>query len=196
MRVHLTARDRKVLAVGTLICTALIAGTRGLPALVRWTHGARATAVQLGAEAARVSNSVTRASVTRDTLAAENERYLALAARLLDQETPAGAGSSLASLLSDAAAESNVKLGSVQIHADTTFVGAFMHVTVRADLTGDIRGLAAMLAMLEKDQTLLTIRAMSISQPEPAAGDDRAEVLRAEVVVEGLMPSTRGRGSR
>jgi hypothetical protein len=196
MRPRLNARDQSVLAIGITVCAALIVGTRGLPALLRWTRDTRASAAQLGAEVARARESIARSRETRDSLAVCNERYLAFAARLLDQQTAAGAGGSLASLVSEAAATSNVRVGTVQIRADTTNVNAFMHVTVRADLTGDIRGLARMLATLENGETLLAVRATSISQPELGTGDDRAEVLRAELVVEGLMPSTRGRGAR
>jgi hypothetical protein len=196
MIARLSARDRKVLALGTIVCATLIIGTRGLPALLRWTRDTRASAAQLGAEAARARTSIARSKETRDTLAARNVRYLALAAHLLEQQTPVGAGGSLAAIVSDAAAASNVRVGSVQIRADTTNVGAFMNVTVRAELTGDIRGLAGLLSAIEQGQTLIAVRALSISQPEIGAGDDRAEVLRAELVVEGLMPSTRGRRSR
>jgi hypothetical protein len=163
---------------------------------VQWTRDRRASAAQLSAEAVRARISVAHLEETRDTLAVRNVRYLALAVHLLEQQTPAGAGGSLASILSDVAASSNVRVGSVQIRADTANVGAFIRVTVRAELTGDIRGLAELLSAIEQSQTLLAVRALSISQPELGAGDERAEVLRAELVLEGLMPSTRGRRSR
>ena len=189
---RLSARDRKVLVIGAAACLTLIGATRGLPMLLRWTRDARASAAQLDAEATRARASVVHAKETRDSLGARNERYLELATRLLDRQTSAGAGGSLASLVSDAAAETNVRLGSVQIRADTNVANAFTHLMVHADLTGDIRGLANMMATLEKGPTLLAIREMAISQPELAAGDERAEVLHAELVVEGLMPTSRG----
>ena len=191
MRVRLTPRDRRVLTVGAISCAALAMGARGIPALMRWTRDSRAAAAQLVGEEARARTSIARAAETRDTLAARNARYLALAPRLLDGETAAGAGGTLASIVSGAATASNVRLGSVQIRADSTRRGAFTSVAVRADLTGDIRGISEMLATLEKGPALLAVRELSITQPEPAAGDDRAEVLRAEVVVEGLMLTPR-----
>ena len=188
----LSTRDRQVLAIGLATCGALIVGTRGIPALMQWTRSTRTNASQLVAEAARAGRSVSTASATRDTLAQRNARYALLALRLLGSETTAGAGGTLASLVSEAAAVANVKLGSLQIRADTAKRGAFTVVSVRADLTGDVRGLAAMLATLERGRTLFAIRELSISQPEPAAGDDRAEVLRAELVGASLMVTPRG----
>ena len=186
-------RDRRVLAIGLIACTALVGGARGLPAVLRWTRETRATAVQRGVAAAQADRSVVTATTTRDSLAAQYARYLALAPRLLEGETTAGAGGSLASLVTGAAATSNVRLGSVQIRADTTKTGAFTPVSVRVDLTSDIQGLSTLLATLERGQVFLSVRELSISQPEPSAGDDRVEALRAELVVEGLMLNrTRG----
>lgn len=187
MKTRLTSRDRRVLAVGAVACATLAIGARGIPVLLRWTHDSRAAAAQLVGEERRARTSIAHAIETRDTLAARNARYLALAPRLLDGETAAGAGGALASIVSGAAAASSVRLGSVQIRADTVRRGVFTSVAVRADLTGDIGGIAAMLAMLESGPALLAVRELSITQPEPAAADDRAEVLRADVVVEGLM---------
>ena len=178
-----------MLAIGVIACIALVGGARGVPAVVRWTHETRAIAAQRGAESAQAERSVVTAAMTRDSLAARYARYLALAPRLLDGETTAGAGGALALLVSGAAATSSVRLGSVQIRADTTKAGVFTPVSVRADLTGDIQGLSTLLATLERGQTLLSVRELSISQPEPSAGDDRVEALRAELVVEGLMLS-------
>lgn len=188
---RLSARDRKVLAIGAGACLMLAIGGRGVPSLVRWTLESRASAAQLVGESSRAAGSVAHAGATRDSLVARNQRYLALAPRLLDGETAAGAGGTLASIVSGAAAMSSVRLGSVQIRTDSAKAGVFTRVSVRADLTGDIRGLAAMLAMLEKGPPLLAVRELSITQPETAIADDRAEALRAELVVEGLMLTPR-----
>ena len=189
MTIALNPRDRRVLAVGLLTCCSLVIVTRGFPALVRWTRAARENAAQLTAEAARAASTVGSAHRTVDSLRARNARYAAIQPRLLDAETVAGAGSALASLISTTAAASGVRLGSVQIHTDTVHADAFLPIRVHADLVGDINGLSAMLATLERGRTPLAVRELSIEQPELAAGDDRAESLRAELTVESLMPN-------
>ena len=194
MNARLSGRDRKVLTTGVAACMLLVLGTRGAPALVHWTHAARANAEELSAEATRAMSSVNGSAAMRDSLAEAKSRYLALVPRFLEGETTGGAGSALASIVSTAATSANVRMGSAQIRADTAMAGTFARVRVRADLTGDIRGIATMLAALERGQTLLAVRELSISQPEPGAGDDRPEVLHADLVVESLARNPR-RGS-
>lgn len=196
MNTRLSARDRKVLTIGVAVCTLLVVSTRGVPALARWTRTARANAEELSAEAARATKSVAGGATIRDSLASARARYLGLGPRFLEGETTAGAGSALASIVSTAAAAANVRMGSAQIHADTGKAGAFSRVSVRANLTGDIRGIVTMLAALERGQTLLAVRELSITQPDPAAGDDRAEVLRADLVVESLARNPRRASSQ
>lgn len=180
---------------GTATCLLLIGGTRGVPALVHWTRETRVNADDLSAEASRAASSVNGEAAMRDSLASARSAYLALVPRFLEGETTAGAGSALASLVSIAASTANVRMGSAQIHADTTTTGAFTLIRVRADVTGDIRGLATMLANLERGRTLLAVRELSISQSDPAAGDDHPEVLRANLVVESLLRNQR-RGAK
>lgn len=186
MRPPFPARDRRALAIGIATVLVLVIGSRGAPAWHRWTRDARAEASALTAEAARARAAVRNAATVRDSLAVRDLRLDELASAILEGETAAGAAGSLAEQLSNAAAEANVRLGSVQLRADTTSRGAFTRVSVRADFTGDIVGVAAMLYVLEGGAELLSIRELSITQPEPAAGDDRPEMLRVSLVIEGL----------
>lgn len=196
MKASLGARDRRVLAVGAAVCLTLLGASRGVPALRGWTRDARASAAQLVAETASAQRSLARTKETHDSLKARGARYFALGPRLLDGETVAGGGGALASLVSDAAAEANLRLGSIQVRPDSAGSGAFTAVAVRADLTGDIAGIAAMLATLERGPARLAVRELSITQPEPAAGDDRAEVLRIALLVEGIMLTPRDEARR
>ncbi len=194
--IRVSARDRRMLVGGAIACLTLALGARGVPALVRWRRDARANAAELRDEATRACASVAHAGATRDSLARRTADYRSLTPHWLEGETTAGGGGSLASLVSAAATASNVRLGSVQIHADTGTASALTRVRVRADVTGDIGGIAALLGALETSPTMLLVRELSIAQPEPAAGDDRAEVLRAELVVDGLMVTPNAEGHR
>ena len=53
-----------------------------------------------------------------------------------------------------------------------------------------------MLTALEGGATLLAIRDLSITQPEPAAPSDHAEALRLEMTIEGLMLRPTGAHAR
>jgi hypothetical protein len=183
---RISPRDRRVLALGALTVAGIIAVGRGLPAWRRWQSDSRASATELRAEVQRAERSVRAAPATRDSLAARSRRFLDLGPALVAGETPAAAAATLASLVSGAAASAGVRTVAVQVRPDTLGKAFFTRVAVRADLVGDVQGLTALLGALERGPSLLAIRELSMSQAEPAAPLDRAEVLRAQILVEGL----------
>ncbi len=189
---HVTSRrDRRALVVGAIAVITMVVLSRGLPAWSSWQRRVR--------EDARVSRTATERarallgirSAIEDSLAERDERFVALAPKLLGGESPAAAGATLAGLISGAAASSGVRVGAVQIRPDSAGAGAFTRISVRADATGDVRGVMKMLSVLERGPTLLAIRSLLIDQPEPAAASDRMEALRVRLEVEGLMVTPR-----
>jgi hypothetical protein len=186
-----TSRDRRVLAAGAAAIVVLLGIARGLPTLRQWQSETRDSASALAQEAARVRTTMARDHVTRDSLAARQRRFIALAPLLLRGETPAMGGAILASLISTAATEASVRLGPVQVHADTAVHGVFSRVGARAEITGDVHGVGAFLSILESGPTLLGVRELTISQLEPGAAPDRAEALHVAVAVDALMLTPR-----
>jgi hypothetical protein len=182
------SRDRRALVAGVVVILLLLAFARGLPALRRWQADVRDSSAALTQEAARARMTVARERTTRDSLAARQQRFIALAPLLLRGETPAMGSATLASLISTAATAASVRLGPVQVKAvDTAARGVFSRVSVRAEITGDVRGVSAFLSTLERGPTLVAVRELTIAQLEPAAAADRAEALRVTVAVEALM---------
>jgi hypothetical protein len=140
--------------------------------------------------------SVRNAESTHDSLLAREVRYLALVPGLLDGDSPAAAAAALSSLVSSAAETGGARVGSLQLRNDSTSRGAFTRVAVRASVVGDIRSLTSMFAALETGPEVLAIRELSVTQPDVGAGDDKPEMLRAELLVEGLMLNKHVRGAR
>jgi hypothetical protein len=184
------------LLVGAVTVFTMVALSRGLPAWSSWQRRVREDARVSRTEAARAQALLGIGRAVEDSLAVRDERFVALAPKLLGGESPAAAGATLAGLVSGAAASSGVRVGAVQIRPDTTSTGAFTRVSVRADATGDIRGVTKLLSTLERGPALLAIRSFSIDQPEPAASSDRMEALRVTLEVEGLMVTPRGPSTR
>lgn len=189
----MSERDRRALSVGTLVIGAALAGARGVPALRGWSETSVASAREVVTEAERAHRGAVRAGVLADTIHVRSERFIALAPALLDGESAATAGATLASIVSGAAAASDARLGSVQLRTDTatrdSSAGAsraFTRIAVRASLTADVRGLSRFLLALERGLTLLAIDELSITQTEPAADGTRPEILHVEIVVAGL----------
>lgn len=182
---RLSARDRRALAVGVASIGALIALSRGLPPLVRWQQERRASAQELARELARAETSIARMQRDRDSLAARNARYLALAPMLLPERTGAASTAALAAMVSGAGAGAGVAMGAVQPLPDTVR-GVFRQVGVRADATGDVRGVAKLLEALERGPTRLAIRRLTIAQPAPGAPATQPEALHLQLDVYGL----------
>jgi hypothetical protein len=189
---RMSARDRRALAVGALVVASAVLVTRGVPWYRGWHEASLTSAREMVAESQRAWNAVSNAQAISDTMQARSERFVQVAPTLLDGASAAAASATLASLVSGAAAASEARIGSVQVRPRTAADSsgsahrAFQRVAVRATLTADVRGLAQMLLALESGQTLLSIEELSVTQPEPAADNTRAEALQVEIVVSGL----------
>jgi hypothetical protein len=184
----MSPRDRRMLIIGGTVIASLIVLSKGVPAWRDWVADARSGAAEQVRAASEADGLVAHAKAMRDTLAARNARYVALAPALVAGHTPAEASATLASLVSGAASASGVKLGAVQLRpvADTGARRAFVRVSVHADVVGDIRGVTTMLASLERGPARLRVRDLTVTQPDPASPGDRVEVLKTDFTVEGL----------
>jgi hypothetical protein len=187
INVRMSLRDRRALSIGAGTILGLVVLGRGLPALLSWERKEATRAQAQGAELARVRVEIARAPMVQDSARAHGARIVALAPLILGGDSPATASATLAGIISGAAARANVRVGALQLHADTASKSTFVRVGVRGEVTGDIAGVTAMLASLERGPTMLAIRELSITQPELAAASDQMESLHVELVVEGLM---------
>lgn len=122
--------------------------------------------------------------VASESLAVRQARLRSLASALVDGSTAITATAALASIVSEAASDAGVRLSAVQPLADSA-QRQLARVAVSAQATGDIRGVARLLASLESGQRLLAVRSLTIHQPDPAAPPDQWEELRVEMLVEG-----------
>jgi hypothetical protein len=184
-------RDRRTLVIGAVTIAGLVLLARGLPAWRRWDADTRASAAEMATEAVRAESVVQQLPAALDSLQARRARYVALGRGVLDGESTAAAGASLASLVSGAAARAGVQIGSVQVRPDSAGAGTFMRITVRAEGTGDLPAITRMLEMLEGGRTLLAVRDLSITQPNPGGPAEQPEALRVELAVDGLALTAR-----
>lgn len=193
---RMNGRDRRALTIGVSAIAILLLVGRGLPVIAQWEREARSRAAAQREMLERAISAVALSSRVRDSAHARGARIVALAPALLGGDTPGSASATLAGIISGAAALSNVRVGALQLHVDTASRGTFVRVGVHGELTGDIAGITAMLSALESGPTLLVMRELSITQPEPAGPPDRAEALHIEMTVEGLMLRQHARDAR
>lgn len=178
-----TPRERRALAAGAvLIALAVLA--RGAPRMVSSVGRLRERAAARH-EAVRDA----RAMLASQQAVADSLRGLlgdlnTLAPKLLAGTAHAEAGASLASYLQLVATRHALRVVRLEALADST-PGSVCAVSARLEVEGDIRGLGGLLATLESELPVLTVRALTISAPEPGAPRRAPERLRATLTVSG-----------
>ena len=177
--------QRMIVGAGIVLGLAVIALRIG-PAWWRWAESSRDVAAMAMTELEQARASVATLAATRDSLAARNERYLALAPSILSGRTPSAVGAALASAVSGAAAGAGLEMGTITIRPDTGGTSFFARPSVRGDARGDVAGLTRFLLTLERGPLLIVLRHLAVSQADAGAPPDRAESLRVEFVVEGI----------
>jgi hypothetical protein len=210
------ARERRTLAIGAAAVLGILALGRGVPAWRATLEGRRQGATELHAERVRAERALSTHAALRDTLAARGKRLTAVSATLLPGNQEGAAGRALAAMVSGAATGAEVRLTTTAVlgqdaretgrRAMGEVAGArqgqtpargrrdramLETVAVRAVGTGDIRGIATLLHALEHGPMRLRVRSVAITQPDVAAGDERAESLQIDLVVEGLAVARR-----
>jgi hypothetical protein len=180
------SRDARAVLAGMIIIAALLAVSRILPHVMEWRTSTEARLLAQTNLLDRATREAAELPALRDLLKVREHRVLALGPLLLTGASGSVAAGMLAGTISGAAAQANVKLGTVQTYVDSAHGRVFTRVGVRADATGDVRGLVDMLRRLEQGPTLVSIREFTVAQPEAAAPDSRAETLRVGLLVQAL----------
>ena len=180
-------RDRRVLVLGGT-CMLLIAGLgRGIPALRRWSAERQRQATEstellahrewLAHNAHGLDGEMTR---VRRTLAMYDSA-------LVEGESASTASARLAELVSDAVADTDARLASIRMSADSVVKpGELGHVVAYVSVSGDLTSLATVVQSLEEGPRLLAVSELSIASMQPAVSRAQAEQLQAELVVDGL----------
>jgi hypothetical protein len=105
----------------------------------------------------------------------------------VEGETPNTASARLAELVSDAVSDTDARLGSVRLSADTAGKpGELAHVIAYASIAGDLSSIANVLETLEAGPRLLAISELSVASMQGGVARSQPEQLQAELVVDGL----------
>lgn len=180
-----SARDRQTLAWGGLALALILLVGRGLPAWRAWRDRARTAAAREAAALARATALVGARRSMTDSLRSRTDRRRALEAELLSGESPARAGAALAALVAGAADSAGLSLGALDVHPDS-LPEALPCIRVSGSAAGDVAGIARFLALLEGGRPRVSVRALSLEQPDVGAADGQPEALRLEFTVEAL----------
>jgi type II secretion system (T2SS) protein M len=185
-KLGLSQRDRRTLAVGLCAVASLFTIARGVPALHSWEADRTAEAQSAGQQLAALRRGLRILSVLRDTLRSRQARVVALDSSLLFGASPSAIAADLASALEDLADDNALKVTAMQLRSDTVVRAGLARVEVRITGITDVTGLAGFLRAVEADATPLVVRDLSVSQPEPTAGDAKPEALRVDMLVASI----------
>ena len=181
-----STRDRRALLVGAASIGGLLFVGRALPAWRRWQAEVIASAQSANAATARDRVLMLNARAIHDSLHARRTRLAALAPTWLSEDSPAAASAALAALVTRAASDAAMTLGALDLRTDSVGPEPFVSVHVRLSVTGDIQGLATLLATLERGPCELNVRSLDVQAGDPAAPTQRPEVLHADLMIDAL----------
>jgi hypothetical protein len=185
-RFSLSARDRRTVKLGAATLIAIVLLGKGVPRWRAWELDAVASAREVREELHRAQASVSALAALSDTAAARRSRINTLERGLIYAKTPAAAGATLAGFVAESADDAGVRLGAVQVRADTSTTVRYRRVGVSTEGVGGVRDVTEFVARLESSRARLVIREFAASQPDPTAPRERAEALRITLVVEAL----------
>lgn len=196
MNLTISPHDRRVLIAGSGAILIIVGGSRLASHGLNGSSTARESAELLVADVAREEASIRALPVTRDSLVARRARLAAIDSAILDADTPALSGAELAELVTDAAESTRAQVGNVQVRTDSSARGTFAPVQVQASVIGDLTAVIGFLSRLESGRKLLALREVGISTTaDQSTTQARRDVIRADVVVEGLARNQSSRRS-
>jgi len=186
-RGSLSPTDGRTLALGIVVVVVVLLVGKGGPALRARTKERELRAADAVARATRAEWARAHASELRRTLASARNRLAIYDSALVDGATPSAASARLAELVTDAAEGTEARIGSITLSADSASTSTGLaHVSARASVSGDLNAVGLLLQSLDEGPQLLAVRELIITQTQPALPHTQAEVLQAELVIEGL----------
>lgn len=181
----LSPRDRRAVAVGLATVILAVSYRVAIPAaaaLSRWRVANQAASDRL----AIAREALLGARTLEDSLRARARRLVAADSALLSSGSPARVASELGSIVRASARSAGLELLGATTQSDSLARDGFRHATARVEAQGDVSGLMQFLLLVELAPGLLDVRDLAITPAEPAASNDRAEVLRISLTVAGV----------
>ena len=183
---HLAHRDRRTLLLGVVTVVGILAVGRGVPALRRWESARLVDAAEIRALLSERESSLASVATLRDSVAARTSELATLRRQLISATSADAATAMLASRVEKLASGAGVEVLTTTLRPDSVARGGYARVAVRVSADGDVDGLADLLYAIESDARMLSVVELAISQPDPTAPQNRAEVLRIELTVSAV----------
>jgi hypothetical protein len=182
----ITPRESRVL-VGGLLFVAVTVVARVLPAIRGWRADKIASASETTLRWQRVASLLALRAVIKDSLKSRKLRLVEYDSVYLAGASTASNEAMLAAAIADDAEATDTKLASVQLQTDSSRAAPFARIRARVTAVGDLQSIALFLSTLEVGPPLLSVRELSLAQPDAAIPPNRIETIRADFVIDALM---------
>lgn len=189
MRHTLSPRDRRTLTIGGAVILAILILGRLAPAAIRFIQDQTATDDRLLLEHARAIEEAKSLPELRDSMHARRLRLGEEFPTLLHGNGDAALVAALVAEVNEEASDNAVFVSSIEAHANTTSHLPFTPVNARAEIVGDVRGIAGLLSAIESSDTRMRITELSLTQSDPAAAPAEVELLHATLSIQALGPA-------
>ena len=186
MRPSISPRDRRTLGIGMGLIAVLVTLSRGVPAMRLRLADQAARDAALRERLVSLREAQRQIGPMRDSLRVRRIRLAELNAHLIGASTPTAAAAMLGAIVERIAADAEVKVGSLELRADSSSRATVVRLTLRLSAEGDVFGLATFLSAVERQAEPMTVRTITASASDPLSGDDRAEVVRFDLIIDGL----------
>jgi hypothetical protein len=183
----MTSRDRRTLILGASTIACLFTLAKGVPASAHWQRDRAIASARANQLLASASVDPRELRAARDSLAARRGRLAAIDSTLPMAVTASEAVARLASTLEDLADSCSVLVSAIQLRPDSAASNGITEVTARLNGVADVAGLASLLHAIAASAHPLVVRELSVTAPEPTAPPSKAEALRFDVLVAGLV---------
>jgi type II secretion system (T2SS) protein M len=187
-------RDRRALLSGGAVLLGAVLLFRVFPASIRKVQALHATTIERVAMAAEARDVLEAAPALHDTLTRTLAEFVALAPQLVDGGTVAEAGANLSALVSLASSRHGVRIVRMDPVPDSAD-GIFRPVAVHVEAEADVAGLTRLIRAVETGLPVLSLQALTVQSPEPAARSDAPERLHLEATIVGWYLPKRVGGS-
>ena len=159
------------------------------PLVVGLIHDQTATDDRTRLERARAVEEDKSLPEVRDSMHARRLRLGLEFPTLLHGNGHAALVTALVGEVNEVAQDNAVFVSSIEAHADTTPHLPFTPVNARAEIIGDVRGIAGLLSTIESSDTRMRITEFSLTQSDPAAAPAQVELLHATLSIQALGPA-------
>jgi len=193
MSAIISARDRRTAVIGMAMVATLATAARGPSLVRRWVGERAAVGAVLRERFTVVRDARQHMTSLRDTLQRRRVRLAEWSQRFIRASAPAVGAAQLGAIVERKADDANVKIATVELQADSISRAGPAKIVARVSGEGDVIGLGGFLSSLEREDPIIVVRELRVTQTEPLGSGLRVEVLRFDLVLESLVLIDEGR---